>query len=101
MNLFPFVRFIANLLLVSTLSVSISQAAEPAPVRMESVGVAMRDGIVLATDIYQVGQSKAPVVVMRTPYNKSRVTPIAERFAREGYIVVVQDCRGTFKSKGD
>ena len=101
MNLLPFVRCIANLLLVSTLLVSISQAREPAPVRMESVGVAMRDGIVLATDIYQVGQAKAPVVVMRTPYNKSRVTPIAERFAREGYIVVVQDCRGTFKSKGD
>ncbi|NBS91550.1 X-Pro dipeptidyl-peptidase, partial [bacterium] len=61
---------------------------------MESVGVAMRDGIVLATDIYQIGKGRAPVVVMRTPYNKSRVTPIAERFAREGYIVVVQDCRG-------
>ncbi|MBJ7345419.1 MAG: CocE/NonD family hydrolase, partial [Gemmataceae bacterium] len=101
MNLLRFVRCIANLLLVSTLLVSISQAREPAPVRMESVGVAMRDGVLLATDIYQIGKGRAPVVVMRTPYNKSRVTPIAERFAREGYIVVVQDCRGTFKSKGD
>ena len=71
MNLLRFVRCIANLLLVSTLLVSISQAREPAPVRMESVGVAMRDGIVLATDIYQVGQAKGPVVVMRTPYNKA------------------------------
>lgn len=102
MNLVPSVRFIPSLLLVSIFAVSISQAVELQPVRMMSIEVPMRDGVLLATDIYKIATlTKAPTVLMRTPYNKSRVTAVAERFAREGYVVVIQDCRGTFKSKGD
>jgi len=83
------------------LSVAISQAAELLPVRMVSVEVPMRDGILLATDIYKIATlTKAPTVLMRTPYNKSRNTAVAEQFAREGYVVVIQDCRGCFQSKG-
>jgi len=76
-------------------------AADEVPVSMQTLQVPMRDGILLATDIYKIATfTKAPTVLMRTPYNKSRVIAVAERFAREGYVVVIQDCRGCFQSKG-
>ncbi|MEZ6125446.1 MAG: CocE/NonD family hydrolase [Planctomycetaceae bacterium] len=55
----------------------------------------MRDGVNLATDIYRDDTTNvAPVVLMRTPYNKDRAKGAAERFAVAGYVAVVQDCRG-------
>lgn len=63
----------------------------------------MRDGIRLATDIYRGGPTEsAPVVLVRTPYNKDVHPPggTAERFARDGYVVVIQDCRGAHASEG-
>lgn len=72
-----------------------------AQVEMRTEQVAMRDGIKLSTDIYQDPKVKsAPVVLMRTPYNKQRAKAGAERFASAGYIAVVQDCRGKFESEG-
>lgn len=75
--------------------------ADAPKISLETVKVPMRDGIRLATDIYRAGDlQKAPVVLMRTPYNKDRAKPAAERFAAAGYIAVVQDCRGQFASEG-
>ena len=72
-----------------------------ADVRVETVMVSMRDGVSLATDIYRDDATAvAPVVLMRTPYNKDRVKGVAERFATAGYVAVVQDCRGKFASEG-
>jgi putative CocE/NonD family hydrolase len=86
------------------------------------VMVAMRDGVRLATDIYipvgpaEGGQRRFPVILERTPYNKtapsrsertpSNPTPmgraeVAAFFARRGYAVVYQDCRGRYKSEGE
>ena len=63
--------------------------------------VSMRDGTKLATDIYRDEKvTKAPVVLMRTPYDKSRQKGNAEKFAKAGYIFVAQDCRGTKESEG-
>ncbi|HXX93736.1 MAG TPA: CocE/NonD family hydrolase, partial [Planctomycetota bacterium] len=62
--------------------------------------VAMRDGIKLATDVYlpaREGQpvaGKRPVILVRTPYNKSGEKGNAEYFARRGYAFVAQDTRG-------
>lgn len=71
------------------------------PVKVETVMVPMRDGVRLATDIYRdPALRKAPVVLMRTPYNKDRGKAAADRFATAGYIAVVQDCRGKFASEG-
>ncbi len=85
------------------------------------VMVPMRDGARLATDIYRpaIGGIPAagalPVLLERTPYDKTGVnhadrsranpTPIAKpniamAFARAGYAVAVQDCRGRYKSEG-
>merc|ERR1712096_73626 len=69
---------------------------------METVSVPMRDGVILATDIYRKSSTeRAAVLLMRTPYNKDRAKSVAERYAAAGYIAVVQDCRGRFESAGD
>jgi putative CocE/NonD family hydrolase len=69
--------------------------------------VRMSDGVVLAADVFRPADSgQLPVLLMRTPYGKqawpnisgSGIDPLA--FARAGYVVVLQDCRGTGKSGG-
>uniref|UniRef100_UPI0026335FFB CocE/NonD family hydrolase n=1 Tax=uncultured Gimesia sp. TaxID=1678688 RepID=UPI0026335FFB len=77
-------------------------AADAPEVSHETVKVPMRDGVMLSTDIYRKPEVKrAPVVLMRTPYNKARAKKVAERFAASGLIAVVQDCRGRHESEGD
>lgn len=76
-------------------------ASAQTEVTVTQVMVPMRDGVKLATDIYRDSAiEKAPVVLMRTPYNKAGGRSSAERFAAAGYIAVVQDCRGKFVSEG-
>lgn len=68
--------------------------------------VVMRDGVSLATDVYRpAGSSRYPVVMLRLPYSKEQPMLLflagdILRVAQAGYAVVVQDCRGTFKSEG-
>jgi putative CocE/NonD family hydrolase len=72
-------------------------------VRVESnVGVPMRDGVELATDIYvPEAEGAFPVVLVRTPYKKEMNEIQAKFFARRGYVYAVQDCRGRFSSPGE
>ncbi|HQW30000.1 MAG TPA: CocE/NonD family hydrolase [Verrucomicrobiales bacterium] len=73
-----------------------------AEVKTETISVPMRDGIKLATDVYRDDAvSKAPVVLMRTPYDRTKQKGSAERFAKAGYIFISQDCRGTRGSEGE
>ena len=70
------------------------------------VEIPMRDGTVLRADIYRpIRAEPVPVLVVRTPYGKSDQmrTGLADpgRFARNGYAVVIQDCRGCFTSDGE
>jgi putative CocE/NonD family hydrolase len=69
--------------------------------------IPMRDSVRLATDIYRPARNGAPVdgrfpaILMRTPYNKTlRAASSASYFAACGYVVVVQDVRGRYKSEG-
>lgn len=71
--------------------------------------IPMRDGVRLSTDIYLPafdGSEVAgswPVVVERTPYDKSRRVSHSQTgrfFARRGYAVVLQDVRGRWQSEG-
>jgi len=72
-----------------------------AEVQMDPLKVPMRDGIHLATDLYRDDTvQKAPVVLMRTPYDRTKAKGTAEKFAKAGYIAVIQDCRGTRASEG-
>lgn len=75
--------------------------ADQSSVQRETVKVPMRDGVLLSTDVYRDRAiAKAPVLLMRTPYNKAGGKAIAQRRAAAGYVVVVQDCRGCFESEG-
>jgi putative CocE/NonD family hydrolase len=66
-----------------------------------NVGVPMRDGPKLLTDIYRPkAEGKYPVILIRTPYQKDMDETQASYFARRGYVVAVQNCRGRFGSPG-
>ncbi|MBE9604137.1 CocE/NonD family hydrolase [Acetobacteraceae bacterium H6797] len=78
--------------------------------------VPLRDGTLLATDLYLPdGPGPFPVIMERTPYGKREVsrsersaanaTParrgeVAETFTQAGYAVVYQDVRGRHASEG-
>ena len=88
--------------------VLVAQAA-PAPTPIDIViqhGVAMktRDGVTLYADIYRPNSpGKFPVILMRTPYDKSvswAVSP-AFRMVPRGYVVIIQDVRGRYTSEGE
>ena len=80
----------------------------PAPLddRAASHMVVMRDGVRLATDAYlpQAG-GPWPAVLVRLPYDKNgRYTfmpQLADAFTERGYVFVVQDVRGRFRSEGE
>lgn len=63
----------------------------------------------MATDIYRPAQGNTPVteklpaLLHRTPYGKDATAAIgiAERLAKGGYIVVLQDMRGRHHSQGE
>ena len=63
-----------------------------------------RDGITLYADVYRPkSEGTFPVILMRTPYDKSvswAVGPAYE-LAAYGYVVVVQDVRGRYSSEGE
>jgi len=71
-----------------------------------NVPATMRDGTVLRADIYRpAGEKKHPVLLQRTPYDKSflpwaalTLDPI--KAARAGYVVIIQDVRGRWQSEG-
>ncbi len=63
----------------------------------------MRDGVLLATDLYRNADCPvAPVLVMRLPYDKERfVNPETMTLVQAGFHVVIQDSRGRFASQGE
>jgi uncharacterized protein len=75
------------------------------------VWVPMRDGVRLATDLFFPAEPAAPdarvggrfpVVLVRTPYDKRApaMRELGEYFARRGYAMAIQDCRGRYASEG-
>ncbi len=63
--------------------------------------IGMRDGIKLSTDIYlPQTDSKVPAILIRTPYKKEMGEVQGRYYARRGYAVAIQDCRGRFGSEG-
>ena len=72
------------------------------------VSATMRDGVVLRANVFSPddgGVGRYPVLLMRLPYGKdfplgsSLLNPA--QVARRGYIIVMQDVRGTFTSEGE
>ncbi|MCX5859608.1 MAG: CocE/NonD family hydrolase, partial [Proteobacteria bacterium] len=70
----------------------------------KDVMVPMRDGVNLATDVYlPKAPGSFPVLFTRLPYGKrfAGLLPMIGRiFAERGYVFVIQDVRGRFKSEG-
>ena len=63
-----------------------------------------RDGVTLYSDVYRPNSpDKFPVILMRTPYDKSvdwAVSPAQDIVAR-GYVLIIQDVRGRYTSEGE
>ncbi|MGI0480273.1 CocE/NonD family hydrolase [Geminocystis sp. CENA526] len=76
-------------------------------VNKETVFMATRDGVKLATDIYRpvTDNQQFPVLLMRQPYGKSIASTVVyahpKWYAKQGYIVVIQDVRGRGDSQGE
>jgi putative CocE/NonD family hydrolase len=95
----------------ATVSLSTQLCAQAAPRSMPTdiviqhdAPVKMRDGVTLYADIYRPNSSEAfPVILMRTPYDKSvswAVSPVF-RMVPRGYVVIIQDVRGRYTSEGE
>lgn len=66
----------------------------------------MRDGTTLYADVYRpYTTEQLPVILMRLPYDKITAEAGAYAhpawYASQGYVVVVQDCRGRWRSDGE
>ncbi|MCA9880362.1 MAG: CocE/NonD family hydrolase, partial [Thermomicrobiales bacterium] len=71
-----------------------------------NVPAVMRDGTTLYADFYRPESNGPwPVILMRLPYDKTSAENISYTdpswYARQGYLVVVQDVRGTAASEGE
>lgn len=70
------------------------------------VMIPTRDGKRMATDIYRPARNgvpiaeRLPVLLNRTPYNKTSLAEQAVFYAERGYVVALQDSRGRYKSEG-
>ncbi|MHB8521158.1 MAG: CocE/NonD family hydrolase [Limisphaerales bacterium] len=68
----------------------------------QTVMVPMRDGVKLGTDVYlPAGNGSFPVVLLRSPYNKSIGVGLGADGVKRGFAVVIQDTRGRFASEGE
>jgi uncharacterized protein len=70
----------------------------------KNLAMRTRDGVALHADVYRPDAAgKFPVLVMRTPYDKSQELALTEKdyFPPRGYVLLVQDTRGRFSSEGE
>jgi putative CocE/NonD family hydrolase len=85
------------------LATTFSWSAEQFAVTIQSgVEAKMRDGTILRADIFRpTAEGSFPVLLERTPYNKTDEASFAAKAAARGYIVVLQDVRGRYTSDGE
>jgi uncharacterized protein len=99
-----FSKFIFCFILFSSLTLSVyaqDQNPDSLDYNYREIFIPMNDGVKLATDVFSPkNDEKFPCILVRTPYNKAGVKGGAEWFVKKDIIVLVQDCRGKFKSEG-
>src|SRR6266851_3480241 len=88
------------------IAMATSKTSEPTykVVMEKDVAMRTRDGVTLRADVYRPDASgKFPVLVVRTPYDKSAGMAATEKdyFPPRGYVVVMQDTRGRHASEGE
>ena len=92
---------VAGLMLIAALPAQEKAPDAETPRVERDVMVEMRDGVRLQVDVFRpTEKGDHPVLFARTPYNRKGLHKNAERFARNGYIVVCQDARGRYGSEG-
>lgn len=82
----------------------VASAQQTSHITDPNVAIPMRDGVILRADILRPpGESRFPVLVYRTPYDKRDALQdsIFTKAVSRGYAVVVQDVRGRFASDGE
>ena len=94
---------IAGAVTFAMITPGVARAADNYEVVVErSVGAKMRDGVTLRADIYRPkAEGKFPVLLVRTPYDKTGETSFGMKGAARGYVVIAQDVRGRFSSEGE
>jgi hypothetical protein len=95
--------FLFAVLIVAQLAPPRLRAAEKFEVIVErGVAAKMRDGVTLRADIYRPkADGRFPVLLVRTPYDKTGNMNFGLRAAARGYVVIAQDVRGRFASEGE
>jgi putative CocE/NonD family hydrolase len=85
------------------MAAGVARAAENYEVVVEhNVAAKMRDGVTLRADIYRPkAEDRFPVLLVRTPYDKTNESSFGMKGAARGYVVVEQDVRGRFTSEGE
>ncbi|MGB2645219.1 MAG: CocE/NonD family hydrolase, partial [Candidatus Acidiferrum sp.] len=93
----------AVMIAVAFFAAGVTQAVEHYEVVVEhNVAAKMRDGVILRADIYRPkSEGKFPVLLVRTPYDKTGEANFGMKGAERGYVVVEQDVRGRFMSDGE
>ncbi|MFO7671523.1 MAG: CocE/NonD family hydrolase, partial [Bacteroidales bacterium] len=70
--------------------------------RYQELNIPMTDGVLLSTDVYlPKTRKRCPTVLVRTPYGKYAEKWMGKAFGFFNIAVVVQDCRGRYKSGGE
>ena len=95
LNIIPFI--------IMAGTVSCAPLTLPKNYTMLTTNVIMEDGTALGTDIFIPKKGGSfPCALARTPYDKNMpdVLSIIKPFLDENFAVVIQDCRGSFTSKG-
>jgi putative CocE/NonD family hydrolase len=96
-------RLVACAAMFALMAAGVVRAAENYEVVVErNVGAKMRDGVTLRADIYRPkAEGRFPVLLVRTPYDKTNESSFGMKGAARGYVVVEQDVRGRFTSEGE
>lgn len=102
MNIFSGTLFLIFLLAAIPGQALAQVATQYKVILQANVSVQMRDGVILSADVYRPDSAeKFPVLLERTPYNRTGESAMANELASHGYIVVLQDTRGRYASGGE
>ena len=102
-------RFFFGIGIVLALCATLKAASEAPPPQFRAqfgVKIPMRDGVHLVADVWLPQEpGRYPAILVRTPYLKNLsllgTTKLAQFYAGQGYVYVVQDTRGRGDSEGE
>lgn len=101
------IRYVGACFALSVSALGAQQTAQQSPFTFQEVMVPVRDGARLQTVILAPSNQSRPLPILfqRTPYGvppaaPPRIPTSLKEFMQDGYIIVLQNLRGRFKSEG-